>query len=101
MDERVIRLREARKLAGLNQTEMGKLIGISLNMYSMIECGQRKLQERHLKALESTQINVNYVRTGQGSPIKDARRDRFIKALDVITPEQRKILEDLIESWTK
>lgn len=101
MDEQVERLKEVRKALGLKQTEMAELLGMSMDNLSMIERGKRKLLGKHLLKLETTEANVDYIRTGEGAPLKDARRERIMKKIDSLSEDQRKIVEDMLTLMVK
>lgn len=100
-DIKITRLREVRKALGLTQTEMGNLMEVSMDTYSAIERGVRKLQPKHLNKLEGTKVNIWYIMEGKGAPLKDEKRERFIDMLDKLTPEQRAIIENLIENFAR
>lgn len=100
-DIRITRLREVRKALGLTQAEMGKMMDVSVDTYSAIERGIRSFQGKHINKLEGTRVNVKYITEGKGSPLKDNREDRFLEMLDKLTPEQRAIIESLIENFAQ
>lgn len=69
------RLREIRKALKLTQVKFAKEIGLSQTSLGMIEVGERKVQDRHIKTICSLfNVNEEWFRTGAG--------DMFIKSED-------------------
>lgn len=53
MDEINVRFIELRRACDKNQTEWGKIIGVSRSGIASIETGQRKVTEKHLIMLSN------------------------------------------------
>lgn len=71
------RLKYIRKTLNLTQTKFAKEIGLSQTSLGMIEVGDRKVQDRHIKTICSLfNVNENWFRTGNG--------EMFIKIEDSI-----------------
>lgn len=71
------RLKYIRKTLNLTQTKFAKEIGLSQTSLGMIEVGDRKVQDRHIKTICSLfNVNENWFRTGNG--------EMFIKVEDSI-----------------
>ncbi len=92
------RLKEVRLAMGLNQTEMGKLMGVSFSSYAMIERGERNLRGKHLLNLESTNANVDYIKTGEGTPIKDRHAEEMAKLFAGLPEDKQKLIMDLMKT---
>lgn len=71
------RLKYIRKALNLTQTKFAKEIGLSQTSLGMIEVGDRKVQDRHIKTICSIfNVNEDWFRTGKG--------EMFIKVEDSI-----------------
>jgi len=71
------RLKYIRKTLNLTQKNFAKEIGLSQTSLGMIEVGDRKVQDRHIKTICSLfNVNENWFRTGNG--------EMFIKLEDSI-----------------
>lgn len=71
------RLKYIRKTLNLTQKNFAKEIGLSQTSLGMIEVGDRKVQDRHIKTICSLfNVNENWFRTGNG--------EMFIKVEDSI-----------------
>lgn len=71
------RLKYIRKTLNLTQKNFAKEIGLSQTSLGMIEVGNRKVQDRHIKTICSLfNVNENWFRTGNG--------EIFIKVEDSI-----------------
>lgn len=71
------RLKYIRKTLNLTQKNFAKEIGLSQTSLGMIEVGDRKVQDRHIKTICSLfNVNENWFRTGEG--------EMFIKVEDSI-----------------
>ena len=69
MDDINARFRELRKACNKNQTDFGKVLGLSVSGISAIEAGQRSVTEKHLVMLsnwEEYNVNIDWLRTGNG-----------------------------------
>ena len=69
------RLKKIRKALKLTQVKFAKEIGLSQTSLGMIEVGERKVQDRHIKTICSLfNVNEEWFRTGNG--------DMFVKTED-------------------
>lgn len=60
-------LKKVRKALNLTQTKFAKEIGLSQTSLGMIEVGDRKVQDRHIKTICSLfNVNEDWFRTGKG-----------------------------------
>lgn len=69
------RIRKLRKGLGLNQSDFGKILGISTSGVSDIESGRRNVIEKHIKLLciepiDGKYIDETWLRTGEGDMFK-------------------------------
>lgn len=65
MDEINVRFIELRRACDKNQTEWGKIIGVSRSGIASIETGQRKVTEKHLIMLSNwkeCRINIQILK---------------------------------------
>lgn len=63
-----LKLKQARKALGLNQSAFAKYLGLTQTGYSMIENGRNPLSERHIKVICKTfNISENWIQNGKGS----------------------------------
>lgn len=63
------RFAELRKACKKNQTDFGKVIGISRSGITDIETGRRNVTEKHLLILsnwDEYNVNIDWLRTGEG-----------------------------------
>lgn len=61
------RLREERERLGLNQTDFGKLLGVSRGSQKNYELGASSLDLKYVAALEENGVDAAYVMTGRRS----------------------------------
>ena len=61
------RLREERERLGLNQTDFGKLLGVSRGSQKNYELGASSLDLKYVAALEDNGVDAAYVMTGRRS----------------------------------
>lgn len=67
------RLREARKLKGLNQADFGGLAGVTKRTQMLYEGNERSPRADYLSALHSSGVDTHYVLTGERSITMDAQ----------------------------
>lgn len=77
------RIKELRSILNISQEELATAIGLSKSGVSNIECGNRKVNDKHIRMLEMTyNVNPDWVRTGEGnmfllrdtSPLSDLKK---------------------------
>ncbi len=77
------RFKDVRIACGKTQEQWSDVVGITREGISSIESGRRKVTEKHLKALKQfaeKPINVDYIKTGEGSMFYDVGRNVQIQA---------------------
>ena len=92
------RFKELRNELKKTQEEFGKIIGITREGIASIEAGRRNVTDKHLKALElykEKPINVEWIKTGEGSMFKERTRNQEIQAY------ANTLMEDVDESFKK
>lgn len=88
------RLFEERKRLDLNQTEMGKLGGVTYGTYANYELNKRFPDAECLAKLYAAGVDVLYVITGQRQTALLPPEDRAIlDGLKSLKPDQRQIAE--------
>jgi transcriptional regulator with XRE-family HTH domain len=103
------RLKELRKIKGLNQGDFSKKIGIAQNSYSLIETGKINLTDRNIKVICLVYgVNEDWLRYGKGDMLKvplEAQSDDESKLLMMfrkLTGETKeavlKIVQDLLSA---
>ena len=63
------RFKELRKACKKNQTDFGKILGLSVSGVSDIEVGRRSVTDKHLIMLsnwDEYNVNIDWLRTGNG-----------------------------------
>lgn len=71
-------LKKVRKALNLTQTKFAKEIGLSQTSLGMIEVGDRKVQDRHIKTICSIfNVNEDWFRTGKGEMF-NKKNDNFL-----------------------
>lgn len=76
------RFKELRKACKKNQTDFGKILGLSVSGVSDIEVGRRSVTEKHLIMLsnwEEYNINIDWLRTGVGEMFLPTETDTLEK----------------------
>ena len=69
MEDINVRFKELRKACKKNQSNFGKVLGISASGITDIEAGRRRVTEKHLIMLsnwDEYNINIDWLQTGQG-----------------------------------
>ena len=92
------RFKELRIELKKTQEEFGRIIGITREGIASIEAGRRNVTDKHLKALElykEKPINVEWIKTGEGSMFKERTRNQEIQAY------ANTLMEDIDESFKK
>ena len=121
------RIKELRKTVGNSQEEFGKILGLSKSGVSEIEAGRRNVTEQHIIMLKNYNdfkegnVNVDWLRTGEGemflprdrekeiakltvellSEESDSFRNRLVSALSRLTEEQWELLAEIADNITK
>ena len=87
------RIKKIRKDLGLNQTEFGEELGVTLAAYSKYETG-KVLPDKSIRLLICTKFNVNetWLETGEGMPYKEGLIPSLVHALSQM-PDVRILLE--------
>ena len=101
------RLKYLRSELGLSQTDMAKLMGVSLRVYHRYEKGEQKPSyEKLIPLVKKFNVNINWLLTGEGEMfIKPKKEKESIEEqiLQVIAnePEERKqaLLDFLKNAW--
>lgn len=76
------RIRSVRKAAGLNQTEFGKALGVSLSAVSKWEMGLADMSSAVILLLcQKFGVNETWLRTGAGEMRADQSREEEMAAL--------------------
>ena len=74
-------LKKVRKALNLTQTKFAKEIGLSQTSLGMIEVGDRKVQDRHIKTICSIfNVNEDWFRTGKGEMF-NKKNDNFLEQM--------------------
>lgn len=61
------RIKELRMALGISQEELAQSMGLSKSGVSNIECGNRKVNDKHIRMLNMTyNVNPDWLRTGTG-----------------------------------
>lgn len=118
------RFKILRKKCGKTQSEMGKVLGLSVSGVSEIEKGRRNVTEQHLIMLSNWKerlVNIEWLRTGEGEmfiqipeedetaalvydllgPDKESFYDivlETIKAYKKLSPNSQKVINELIDN---
>lgn len=118
------RFKILRKKCGKTQSEMGKVLGLSVSGVSEIEKGRRNVTEQHLIMLSNWKerlVNIEWLRTGEGDmfiqipeedetaalvydllgPDKESFYDivlETIKAYKKLSPNSQKVINELIDN---
>ena len=87
------RIKRIRKDLGMNQTEFGEELGVTLAAYSKYETG-KVVPDKSVRMLICTKFNVNetWLETGEGNPYKEGLIPSLMHALRQM-PEVRALLE--------
>ncbi len=74
------RLKELRKVLGLNQSEFADKLNLGQSTWAMIEVGKRALNDRHILLICSIfNVNETWLRTGEGDMfVKLSREDELV-----------------------
>lgn len=105
-----LRFKELRKKCGKTQTEMGKVLGLSVSGVSDIENGRRNVTEQHLIMLSNWKenlVNINWLRSGEGEMFIEHSESyinplyELSKSLSLLTQNDWAIILDLICNLAK
>ena len=85
------RIREAREQAGLSQTELSRLLGVTRSACSQWESanGTAPRRERLLELASLLDVNFTWLMTGNGSDAGDGE----LAPLTALTPDQVELLQ--------
>ena len=76
------RIREIRKSAGLNQTEFGKKVGVSISAVQKWESGENVVSDAVVKLIcREFSVNENWLRTGEGEMRRSFAREEEMAGL--------------------
>lgn len=115
------RIKELRMAYGMNQSDFGKMLGLTKSGVSDIESGRRNVTEQHIIMLKNNNVNETWLRTGEGemfiqiereseiakltvqllSEESDSFKNRLISALSRLTEEQWELLAEIADNITK
>ena len=95
------RIRELRKTLGMNQSDFGKILGISKSGVCDLEAGRRKVQDSHIAMLKDWRekgfaINEKWIRTGQGKMFTKLSLDKMLSDISFGNDE---FIKDFIEVY--
>lgn len=90
------RIKLARQTRGLTQKQLGDMIGVSKNLVSMLESGNRALTERTINDIcRVLSINEDWIKTGEGDMFLEKSKDQeifdLISSIMSKTPESTKL----------
>ena len=70
------RIKELRQVLQISQEELAQAMGLSKSGVSNIECGNRKVNDKHIRMLNMTyHVNPDWLRSGNGdmfNPVDDS-----------------------------
>lgn len=86
------RIRDIRKSAGLNQTDFGKKVGVSISAVQKWESGENIVSDAVIKLIcREFAVNETWLRTGEGemrqAPTREAEMAALIRQLMADRPE--------------
>lgn len=94
------RLKQLRKLLGVNQAKFGEKIGLSQRAISEIEVGTNGLTERNFEIICRTwNVNPNWLRYGTGEVFieqKESRLQELVREFE-LEPDEAALVESLLE----
>lgn len=96
MDSLNVRFKEIRKALNKTQTEFASIIGLSQSSITMIECGERVVSDRHVKAICALcNVNENWLRTGTGDMFLEDASSLLEKLADGLgmSSDEQELLE--------
>ena len=88
------RLKQLRKMLGINQTEFAQNLGITQTAYSMIENGINPLSDRHIKVICSIfNVSEQWLRNGDGEIFLSSPYEKeFSSIFAHLSPETQQYL---------
>ena len=94
------RLKEIRKVLGLNQKQFCQKLGITPVTYSTYETGKIKPRDSVIKAICSIySVNETWLRTGEGDMFIDSAELAFFDSIvSKLSPQNQKYLLSLAET---
>lgn len=98
------RLREERERLGLNQTDFGKLLGVSRGSQKNYELGASSLDLKYVAALEDNGVDAAYVMTGRRSTPLGQRftpaEEELINQYRSITPSDQEAIRRFLKAMS-
>lgn len=96
------RFRILRKECGKTQSEMGKVLGLSVSGVSEIEKGRRNVTEQHLIMLSNWKerlVNIDWLRTGEGEMFIELPEEDETAAIvyELLGPEKNELFDLILE----
>lgn len=96
------RFRILRKECGKTQSEMGKVLGLSVSGVSEIEKGRRNVTEQHLIMLSNWKerlVNIDWLRTGEGEMFMELPEEDETAAIvyELLGPEKNELFDLILE----
>ena len=96
------RLRAARELRGLNQSDLARRAGLQASAISHFETGGRKPSFDNLKRLaDALDVTTDYLLSRVDDPAGLAGAERIHRHLGQLTGSDRSMAEDMIEMLAK
>lgn len=97
------RFKILRKKCGKTQSEMGKVLGLSVSGVSEIEKGRRNVTEQHLIMLSNWKeriVNIDWLRTGEGEMFLQIPEEDETAALvyDLLGPDKESFYNIVLET---
>lgn len=97
------RFKILRKKCGKTQSEMGKVLGLSVSGVSEIEKGRRNVTEQHLIMLSNWKeriVNIDWLRTGKGEMFLQIPEEDETAALvyDLLGPDKESFYDIVLET---
>lgn len=97
------RFKILRKKCGKTQSEMGKVLGLSVSGVSEIEKGRRNVTEQHLIMLSNWKerlVNIEWLRTGEGEMFLQIPEEDETAALvyDLLGPDKESFYNIVLET---
>lgn len=97
------RFKILRKKCGKTQSEMGKVLGLSVSGVSEIEKGRRNVTEQHLIMLSNWKeriVNIDWLRTGEGEMFLQIPEEDETAALvyDLLGPDKKSFYNIVLET---
>jgi len=96
------RLKHARELRGLNQSELATKTGLQASAISHFETGNRKPSFDNLRRLaDKLNVTTDYLLGRVEEPTQYAGAGAVFRHFDRLSSEQREVIEETIKSMAK